>query len=290
VLGIVAALYQTSEKDRADEARDQADQRALNERRLALYAQLLSSRETSDTEVRRGIFDKVLEKYLQPGSKDIEQKIVALELMSANFHDSLNLSPLFWQLDKLASANQNPARRGALLDDLARIAKDVKERQVETLSISGAQYSFTTQLGELKQNKIIPPHDFELQFVDPSGIRHKHKFSLGVVYADNTNRRVRIQYALDESLTDRHLVWADLYDFPQVTFTRLSSDERVAVVLLDLEPTTGTATVVLVYYPSSRGGVKDKPFIDEVIENLRSLDKSPSAKRGRVDSFKDLAR
>jgi hypothetical protein len=42
----------------------------------------------------------------------------------------------------------------------------------------------------------------------------------------------------------------------------------VAIVLTRLDPDSMSATVTLVYYPSSRSGTKDKPYIDDVISRL----------------------
>ena len=89
VLAFVAHGYQQSQAERQ-----------INDARLRLYTELLSKREEADTAVRRGIFDKVLERYLAPGDQGLQAKLVALELLATNFHDSLDLSPLFWQLGR----------------------------------------------------------------------------------------------------------------------------------------------------------------------------------------------
>jgi len=88
-LAIVSYQYQSAQTERQ-----------ATDARLRLYTELLSKREEADTSVRKGIFDKVLETYLKPGGKDLEAKLVALELLALNFNDSLDLSPLFWQLDR----------------------------------------------------------------------------------------------------------------------------------------------------------------------------------------------
>ena len=80
-LGLVAHQYQQSQAERQ-----------INDARLRLYTELLSKREEADTAVRRGIFDKVLERYLAPGDQGLQAKLVALELLATNFHDSLDLS------------------------------------------------------------------------------------------------------------------------------------------------------------------------------------------------------
>src|SRR5262249_60633171 len=77
-LGLVAHEYQQSQAERQ-----------INDARLRLYTELMSKREEADTAVRRGIFDKVLERYLAPGDQGLEAERVALELVAAAFHDSV---------------------------------------------------------------------------------------------------------------------------------------------------------------------------------------------------------
>jgi hypothetical protein len=55
--------------------------------------------------------------------------------------------------------------------------------------------------------------------------------------------------------------------FPLVDFIRISKSERVAIVMTAYDEVA--AELTLVYFPSSRSGVKDKPFIDDVISRLR---------------------
>jgi hypothetical protein len=58
-LAFVAHNYQQSQAERQ-----------ISDARLRLYTELLSKREEADTAVRRGIFDKVLEKYLTQATRD----------------------------------------------------------------------------------------------------------------------------------------------------------------------------------------------------------------------------
>ena len=285
VLGIAAHEFQVSENARTEkaraeaatrdaQARTEAEKRAISDKRLMLYTQLLSAREQADTEVRRGIFDKVLEKYLQPDAKNIENKIVALDLMSANFHESLDLSPLFWQLDRLVSADTDVRVRKTRLKELARIAFDVKSRQLDALALAGGRQDLELDLTQVTGVEVAS-QQFPLSFTDPSGNHFKRTFSVDVIEPDLQSRRVRIRVRVDlnpdTSASNLDIsLWADLYDFPLVTFTRISANERIAAVLTSVQPETATASMTFIYYPSARSGVKDKPFIDEVLENLKS--------------------
>src|SRR5207249_12059338 len=116
--GLVAHQYQQSQ------ARRQSDGA-----RRRLYTELLSKREEADTAVRRGIFDKVLERYLAPGDQGLQSKLVALELLATNFHDSLDLSPLFLQIGReVVRAPKN--ERNRLSHELMRIADGAEDRRM----------------------------------------------------------------------------------------------------------------------------------------------------------------
>ena len=91
-------LYQWKASDLAEKTRVETRRRELADQQFRLYTDLMSKREDADTQVRRGLFDKLMGSYLAPNPKDVSKRLVALELLSLNFHDSLNLSPLFWEL------------------------------------------------------------------------------------------------------------------------------------------------------------------------------------------------
>lgn len=243
------------------------------ENQFRLYTELLSKREEADMAVRQGIFDKVFDKYLPPDSNDIDTRLVGLELMAANFHESVDISPLFWQLDRQVSRQREGEPRQSALKELERISGVVKARQVEGLEIAGRKTEISFDLA-------VPPEklpnfacDWKLPNVPgDGGVKHrKRHFDVGLIKGDLDGRRLQLQLSYsdpDGGETRQVLVWSSLYDFPLMNFTRISDQERVAIVLTRLDPDSMSATVTLVYYPSSRSGTKDKPYIDDVISRL----------------------
>ena len=101
---------------------------------------------------------------------------------------------------------------------------------------------------------------------DPPKGRH---FDVGLIKGDIDGRRLQLQLSYStHGDTKQVLIWSSLYDFPLMNFTRISDEERVAIVLTRLDAESKSATVTLVYYPSSRSGTKDKPYIDDVMSRL----------------------
>ena len=141
------------------------------EARLRLYTELLSKREEADTTLRKGIFDRVLETYLKE-AKNTDEKIVALELLSTNFNESLDLSPLFWQILREIQQPAQKANSGMLLERLQRVSNEVKDRQLALLETSGSKEvgNFNTDAlgaGTNKSFEMENPIDNDLTLVDP---------------------------------------------------------------------------------------------------------------------------
>ena len=57
------------------------------------------------------------------------------------------------------------------------------------------------------------------------------------------------------------------YDFPMIDNTRLTHDQRAAVVLNQINE--GGADLTLVYFPGSYASLREKVSYDEVVEKLR---------------------
>jgi hypothetical protein len=238
--------------------------RVAEESRYKLYTELLSRREEADTGVRRGVFEKVLGSYLNPTQGDIEQKAVALELLALNFHESVNLSPLFWQLDRQIAA-EPPKLQQEHFAHLRRIAGNVKDRQVEVLEVSGVKRDGTISFDEIAT---APPLvDEDLSFEDPDTRQaertRKRHFTVEVVEHDPALRRLLVRV---HDGRKQWVFWVDPFDFPLVDFARISKSERFAVILRSY--TADSAQLSFLYFPSSRSGAKDKPFIDDVLSDL----------------------
>src|SRR5262245_14610825 len=86
--------------------------RALNHRQEAdakqrLYSELMSRREDSESALRKDMFGSIITTFLSnqkariPSPEaELENKVLNLELLAYNFHESLNLTPLFYHLQR----------------------------------------------------------------------------------------------------------------------------------------------------------------------------------------------
>jgi hypothetical protein len=273
-LFIVSHYYQATQEEAARLHEAAQTKRQFNEARLQLYTELLSKREEADTAVRRGIFDKVLERYLKPGGQEPQAKIVALDLLARNFYDSLDLSPLFLQLEQEVQ-HAPPPKQKALSAQLHRIANGVRDRQISALLVGSGQEGQATMKkdlqfepsGKLKEAAVV---DKDLSFSDGratgTGAAQTRHLKLSIVDHDPARRRVWAVVIANGKPGEKDQQWGfwiDAFDFP---IERISRTERFSVVMQRYEPPY--ASVRLVYFPSARIGVKDKPFIDDVISEL----------------------
>ena len=273
-LAVVSSQYQSAQTERQAQFQSAETERQASDARLRLYTELLSKREEADTGVRKGIFDKVLDTYLKPAGQDLQGKLVALELLALNFNDSLDLSPLFWQLDREIRQQAQPEKRASLSDQLQRITNAVKDRQSEVLESVGANRGVKIIFNDLDKPG-PPPINEDLSFPDPDPSAPKGKeltrhFTVEVAEHDAAGRRVLVFVTHTDVNGKGRLLsfWVDVFDFPLTNFTRISKSERFTVLLKRYYPGTG-ADLALIYFPSARSGIKDKPFIDEVISDLR---------------------
>jgi len=133
VLAFMAWYLPYQSRQDSDRVIAAANARAYEENKIRLYGELLHKREDADSTVRRDVFNKLMDRYMTQGGADLDKKLVALELLALNFHDALNLNPLFWQLDR-QMALAAPAAREPLRQQIERVAQGVKDRQVAFLA------------------------------------------------------------------------------------------------------------------------------------------------------------
>ena len=266
-------LYQWKAAENDEKNRDDSRRREQAEQQFRLYTDLMSKREESDTAVRRGLFDKLIGTYLAPTPGDLGKRLVALELLSLNFHDSLNLSPLFWELANDIGKSPAGKARDEYSEHLDRVASQVKVRQAALLEVDGRRQDFDVDLNHEFAGSDAPSFHVKAPRVrdDSSGGGAEpppREFDVAVVAHDPVHRRLKLTITSPGLKT--LAFWLDPYDFPLVNFSRISRDERIAVVLhrYNNRPEFMSASLVFLYFPSWRSGAKDKPYLDDLIARL----------------------
>jgi hypothetical protein len=110
------------------------------------------------------------------------------------------------------------------------------------------------------------------------------QFSIYVVAADPQTRQINVRLeirtpngngaATETSSAD---FWVGYFDFPMIDNTRLTHDQRAAVILNSFED--GGADITLAYFPGSYASLKEKASYQEVFQNLMKTNESLSRKQ-----------
>ena len=233
--------------------------------RKQVYTELMSSREQADSSLRKDMFLSIIETFQRSERSSLEAKMLNLELLTYNFHDSLNLKPLFAHMGReitAATADPNQASYRARLNQIGR---DISTRQLVLLEQVGKKFSRSVDFDKLKAEGILELAPEKLTLAD-----HEREFTLSVLAANPQTHEIRVEMGVrtlngTSTLQLRKFQVGD-FDFPMIDNTRLSSDQRAAVVIT--QAGESSAEITLVYFPGSYASLKEKVSYDEVVEQL----------------------
>lgn len=268
-------------KQQAEEAKTR-ERLQTNDTNARLFAELITKREEADSLLRKDMFNSIIGTFLKPGSSSYEEKVLKLELLSYNFHEALDLGPLFKDVyQELASK-----RPGAdqYVKRLERAARDVAAKQVEALEEGGGKLDGMIDFEELQQ------HPEGLTVLDgtlrlrPEGALESditlqdRMFTVEALLPDVKRREVRLKLrvrtpgesraAEGQNADSSFVFWLSSFDFPLIDNIRLSHGQRCAVVFRTFEEES--AQITLVYFPGSKASLKEKPYYDDVVRDLLS--------------------
>ena len=234
-----------------------------------LYSELMSRREESESSLRKDMFVSIIQTFLKPGAGDIDSKVLNLELLAYNFHESLNLKPLF--LD-IARRLDDPGIKDRLAyrARLNRVAREIIAKQLFALEGHGRSFRRTVdleELGRLGRSGVA---------LDGESIAVGGKscdVNLYILGADLETQQLRVRLEVKapdnskDSVDTRAEFYLGWYDFPMIDNTRLANGLRCAVTLSNFS--SAMADVTTVCFPGEYASLKDRPYYDEVIQKLQ---------------------
>jgi hypothetical protein len=127
----------------------QSESAATNER---VYTELTSSREQADNALRKDMFLSIIELFRTSESADLDGRMLNLELLVYNFHESLNLKPLFAYMERQIRSSNHPEKKD-LDDRLKQMSHDIARRQLLLLEQVGRKFSRTIDFEMLKAKR-----------------------------------------------------------------------------------------------------------------------------------------
>ena len=250
------------------------DRQQSNEAKLRLYSELMSRREESEATLRKEMFQSIIGSFFDNGQASLDARLLKMELLAQNFHEALNLTPLFQHMRReIERANVTPGDRRMYEDRLVDLAREVTRKQLIVLEAGGQRSNYTVIFSDslLNGTKSETLEDAELTL---DGIRRR--FRITVFKVDTVLRSARMgleietpqQTGVGALSAGRYAVEFDVgfFSTPMIDNTRLSNDQRVAVVLTDMNP--AGASLSLVYFPGSRASLREKPYYEEILKKL----------------------
>ena len=243
----------------------QNETRQTNER---VYTELMSSREQAESGLRKDMFLSIIQTFLRPEAAGLEARMLNLEMLAYNFHESLNLKPLFGHMDRQITASTDPEKTG-YVNRLNQVAREISTRQLVLLEQVGKKFGRTVDFDKFRASR----GGLELEPEKLTLDNTEREFMLSVLEVNLQRRELTLELGVrtlrESSQPQRRSFHLGYYDFPMIDNTRLSRDQRAAVVLNQLDE--GGADLTLVYFPGSYASLKEKVSYDEVVERLRVL-------------------
>ncbi len=250
------------------------EQQQSSEAKLRLYSELMTRREESEATLRKEMFQSIIGSFFDTQSTSLESKLLKMELLAQNFHEALNLQPLFKHIRReigagIMSTDAKPGYASRLADP----AREVTRKQMLVLESGGQRFDWTVLLSDslIAGTKSEQLEDVRLVL---DGVARRFRVTLS--RADTAQRELRVgleietsaQPGVSASAVGRYNVEFDVgfYSTPMIDNTRLSNDQRVAVVLTDMNE--AGAGLSLMYFPGSRASLREKPYYEEILRKL----------------------
>lgn len=235
-----------------------------------LYSELMSRREEAESSLRKDMLVSIIASFLRPAEGDLDAKVLNLELLAYNFHDSLDLRPLFLDLQRRILKNPKDSASRELLDRINGVAREITDKQIFSIEGHGRSFRRTVDLEELAKARpagiALEPEKLDIRGT-PCEV------SVRALDVDPTRQQLRVR--LEVSAADGHGEAVDtratfdvgFFDFPMIDNTRLTNGLRCAVTLANFSPVA--ADLRTVCFPGEYASLKDRPYYDEVIQKLQ---------------------
>jgi hypothetical protein len=232
----------------------------------------MSRREESESALRKDMCVSILNSFVNPSETALGASILNLEMLAYNFHETLNLKPLFAEMRRRvvhageeAKTPEAREENAAYLARLESMAREIVRRQMIVLEGVGKRFDRTIDLTEDPAGTSLDPETLTLDGVETT-------FGIDILGIDRENREIGIGLNIetpDPELGRQTKVAGfaiSYFDFPMIDNTRLVGSQRCSVVLNSFSEQSADITLVL--FPGTYASLKEKPYSNEVIESV----------------------
>ena len=243
--------------------------RQEKENNFRKYTELMSRREEADTALRKEMFSPIIKDLLDPKSAaEPEKLLLNIELLAHNFHESLDLKPLFKEVYKKLAENRQD--NGTYIERLTRVTRAVVERQVAMLAEAGGKRDGNVDLESLIDKPdgitVIDEPILVKTETDQPPIEKQVRIEVLGADIDKQQLTVRLVVKAEGDNEEEDTVFTlGLFDFPMEDNVRLPHGLRCALVLNHFD--SDNADFTFLYFPGSRISFKET----DSLHNLKVL-------------------
>jgi hypothetical protein len=176
-----------------------------HETRMRLYTELISKREEAESALRKDMFTSIIGTFLEPKTAKLGEKLLQLELLAYNFHESLNLMPLFTYLnEQIENEVIAEAIKKTYTARLHKVAREITRKQMAILEGAGdkqqIEIDFSDTRNAMLQKESDPASDtieirrelFDLQVAAGEDIIRR-SYTVSVKDVDTTAHEIRVR-------------------------------------------------------------------------------------------------
>jgi hypothetical protein len=240
----------------------------------------MSRREESESALRKDMLVSIISSFLNPNKADLNNDVLSLELLAYNFHESLNLKPLFMDLmrrikheEAVATTPARQAEYAQYTERLENVAREIARKQMIVLEGVGKRFDRTIDLSGDPDGTSLDPAVLTLDSLQTN-------FAIDVLHVDRVNREVLVSVSIEQPdpalgrQTKVATFTVSFFDFPMIDNLRIAHGQRCALVLTNFSEQSADVTTVL--FPGAYASLKEKPYYNEVIQSVLSASKGSS--------------
>ena len=190
--------------------------REINDTNTRIGLELISKREEAESALRKDMFVSIIQSFLRPGATGLDERVLNLELLSYNFHESLNLKPLFIYLERQINLSNDQFKK-EYLERLYKVATEISRKQLLVLENAGQKSDRIIDFENFKQN----PGGFAIEPATMTLDGVTRQFSLFVLSADSKTRQINVRLEITTPKDNNGNVetstaefWVGFFDFP----------------------------------------------------------------------------
>lgn len=258
-------------------ASDYLNRNQENEAKTRLYTELMSRREESESALRKDMFTSIINSILG-GSSTMDEKILQLELLAYNFHESLNLTPLFTYLDRKNNTDtKDPKLRESYSQRLYTMSREVINKQIASLEGVSSSEKFNYCYDTINCPGMSTTFECTFEDVIKTATGRdsiQHLVRLTILEMDTFSRSIEVRLNICTQVPDKEdrcanpVFTIDFFEFPMIDNTRLINDKRCSVVMRDFDTVNKFIEIDVIFFPGSHSSLKERPYYDDIVSKL----------------------